>query len=372
MTGDTESLTVNNAVINDVLCYISTARDSLAKDVIVMNACAYYRAEKILQAKELIHNIFCEKMVTRRRSPNQPNTASIDLHDIMNIFDKYDGNCPVKFLASSYDSLPPSGFEPMAAIISSLRDEMLALRTELLQIKENNVRDQQALEDVLCIKEDVGDIKLQIRSMRSSAVNPQVSSRSQVSHDYDEDATNSVNSAPVSGKTELPVRYAAAVAAGSASSAPMSHVSSKVEKSMVRNIESAQSTVVQGTTTESEQPAWQLVTRKRKNFQQRPKITGTSGALNSNLTAASQLERSLDIFVGGCSLQSTTDDISNHLTAMNITVRDLSSLDTKATWYRAYKLTVQACDRDKLMVPEAWPEGIFVRKYFKPRNAVRR
>jgi len=42
-------------------------------------------------------------------------------------------------------------------------------------------------------------------------------------------------------------------------------------------------------------------------------------------------------------------------------------LETKASWYKAYKLTVNANDRDKLLTPEAWPEGVFVRKYFKAR-----
>ena len=30
---------------------------------------------------------------------------------------------------------------------------------------------------------------------------------------------------------------------------------------------------------------------------------------------------------------------------------------------------MKATDREKLMLPDTWPQGIFVRKYFKPRIA---
>ena len=63
-----------------------------------------------------------------------PNPTVADTEDILCLFDKMDENnfiCP-KFLAENYLSSPPSsGFEPLALIICSLRNQLLAVRLEV-------------------------------------------------------------------------------------------------------------------------------------------------------------------------------------------------------------------------------------------------
>ena len=48
----------NDFRLNDELCYITTARDSLSKDTVLMNVVAYYTGEAIFAAKEEIFIIF--------------------------------------------------------------------------------------------------------------------------------------------------------------------------------------------------------------------------------------------------------------------------------------------------------------------------
>ena len=45
-----------------------------------------------------------------------------------------------------------------------------------------------------------------------------------------------------------------------------------------------------------------------------------------------------NIFVGGCSLDSSTDDIKSHCDELVITLKLCESLPTKATWFSAFKI----------------------------------
>ena len=65
-----------------------------------------------------------------------------------------------KFVAENYKSLPPStGFEPIAIVLASLRDEISALRAEREQDRSDTQRDMKALNDVSCVQQDRSDIK---------------------------------------------------------------------------------------------------------------------------------------------------------------------------------------------------------------------
>ena len=77
----------------------------------------------------------------------------------------------------------------------------------------------------------------------------------------------------------------------------------------------------------------------------------------------------MDIFVGGCDKNSNEDGIKRHCATLGIQSIKIEQLTTRSEWYKAYKISMKATDREKLMLPDSWPQGIFVRKYFKPRIA---
>ena len=107
-----------------------------------------------------------------------------------------------------------------------------------------------------------------------------------------------------------------------------------------------------------------IITRQR-DPQARNRVVGTRQQTGGGLAAANQ--RDLDLFIGGCSLESSETDITDHCSSLGITQKSIVMLETKVDWYKAYKLTVCATDRDKLLEPSVWPEGVFVRKFFKAR-----
>ena len=88
---------------------------------------------------------------------------------------------------------------------------------------------------------------------------------------------------------------------------------------------------------------------------------GTGQTTHNGLMAAG--ERDLDLFLGGCSVETTEEQIKAHCTANGFRNVKVDRLQTKAN-YGAFKITATASARDELLKPELWPQGLFVRKYY--------
>ena len=86
---------LENTLVNDVLCYISTARASLSRDKFVVNALAFYSDVAVRRAKDKIFDICKEKSVKRKACSSHPNPTAVDLEDIYLILEKMEGT---KFL----------------------------------------------------------------------------------------------------------------------------------------------------------------------------------------------------------------------------------------------------------------------------------
>ena len=103
-----------NTVVNDVLCFITSARDSLSHDNIIVNAVAFYKGDSIKSAKEVIFGICDERNIARKSSASNPNPSVADVRDILLLLEKVDEkslSIP-DFVAQSYVSLPSAcGFE---------------------------------------------------------------------------------------------------------------------------------------------------------------------------------------------------------------------------------------------------------------------
>ena len=147
--------TVPNAVVNGVLCYISTARRSYNEAAIVSVCQSFYSYELVSEAKKVLFGLTGEN-VTHRRGEGK---LKADLNDIIAEFIRIDENrlqIP-NFVADDYRSIPPaSGFEVISEHIVALMIEVNKLKDEVNSLKNtpgNNV------ESVIDIKEDLHDIK---------------------------------------------------------------------------------------------------------------------------------------------------------------------------------------------------------------------
>ena len=42
-------------------------------------------------------------------------------------------------------------------------------------------------------------------------------------------------------------------------------------------------------------------------------------------------------------------------------------MQTKSEWYSAFKISMKQSERDMLMSADSWPQGVFVRKFYKAK-----
>ena len=78
--GDTnENGDERNLFVDNILCYLSTARDSMKKDDILRTCLAFYKLDDIIKSKEALFSFVGEKPKHRRGEDRLMN----EIHDIM-------------------------------------------------------------------------------------------------------------------------------------------------------------------------------------------------------------------------------------------------------------------------------------------------
>lgn len=79
--------------------------------------------------------------------------------------------------------------------------------------------------------------------------------------------------------------------------------------------------------------------------------------------------RSLDLFVGQCDNNVDFNIIKSFVkNDCKINVIDCVEMKTFNKFSKSFKVTVNACDRDKLLVSELWPQGIVCKKFLGKRS----
>ena len=159
-----ENKTNESLLINNILCFVSTARQSTSCNEIVQICLAFYKEKEILDAKKLICDFIGEKIKYRRGE----NRMLYELKDLVELFARCDDDeIPLpKFVCDSHDGMPPaSGFSIVANAITTLMEEISTLKTELNHMKDQRLLDGLYNSDITRIKEDLLIIKGEVRKM---------------------------------------------------------------------------------------------------------------------------------------------------------------------------------------------------------------
>ena len=124
-------------VTNEVLCFLTTARQSYLTENLISMCVSFYSHERILDAKKVLFSLTGESAITRRGEGK----FRSDVSDILIQIKKTEENgmeLP-DFVADSYKSMPPSsGFEVLAEHVVCLIDEINSLREEVKSLKDLN------------------------------------------------------------------------------------------------------------------------------------------------------------------------------------------------------------------------------------------
>ena len=137
---------INDAVIDCVLCFISSARQSYTEAALTSLCLSFYSSEKITAAKKVLFS--------------RNGKARSDLTDILTLFNKNEqsGVHLPKFLADSFDAMPPvSGYEILAEHIVDLLEQVGDLKEKIKTLNEAAVALKST--DAIDIREELHDIK---------------------------------------------------------------------------------------------------------------------------------------------------------------------------------------------------------------------
>ena len=161
LSSKTES---SNIIINDVLCFITTAVHSKPSEFMVNAALAYYDAQSVREAKNLLFSYSNEKCIRRRGEDSKKNDI-LDIIELVKKLHEDDINIP-DFTARKFDSMPPAcGYEIIASNIVDLIEEIKLLRSEVTSLKESNCKKRFNEDMLICLQEDVTDIKQSIANL---------------------------------------------------------------------------------------------------------------------------------------------------------------------------------------------------------------
>lgn len=343
---------LSNVLSNDVLCFISTSRHTLTKDTIIASTIGFYKPDQILQAKDTLFKVCKERPTIRKVCASHPNPNVADVADMIVLLQKMeDSNKTIPgFVASRFNSLPPLNFEVIASVICSMRDEISTIRLELSQVRESNQKDLKSMDDVISIKQDVADIK-KICLIKKNPVIHQPDNVTIPVATTDESRGQSTFANVVRSNNNLTVNDTQGLPADVL-------LNSDDVQSVIRRSVAPKNPL---TASQKQPPNRRIPPIRRRN---RFDIAG-SGVFDSGLSG---VEKIVDLFVGGCSLQSTTIIIEDHCKSLDVNPSKVEELKTKSEWYKAFKISVNLSQREKLIDPKSWPVGVYVRKFFKPRR----
>lgn len=405
-------------IINKVLCYTSTARHAMKNDDIVRVVLAFYKEDEILKAKDFLFDLVGEKSVRRRNENRMVN----EVRDLLVMLQKCDdkGMDLPKFVAESYDSLPPaSGYENIAHLMSSLINEITDLKKEVKELKENRMKDLGIHQDNTIMREDLMSIKGEIRKLnhkllgeeirRNSFVidsmarpesqigkgdrcgdlanidfsfDPGASDVSILKHTY----SNALTMTPSAPSASQELWGIAAQqfqdAGGSPSAPPAKEVDKDKDRGMTQsfkmdnetlppNLGSSTSKVIENGASGNrrrqriDSQGFEVVEKRKKR--RNDNIVGSKKQTESSLLRGAL--RTADVYIGNCHLEVEIDSLTEYIkNETGIEVKDCVQLNNKSERCKSFKVTINMSDKEKLMSPEVWPEDVYCRKFYYPQQ----
>ena len=103
-------------ILNDVLCYLASARNTLTVVHSVQNSAAFFTDDVIVRAKQKLYEICKEKFAARKACTSYPYVYTRHVEHILDLSTSKEGSSAAvpTFATSSFDSKPTTGFESIA------------------------------------------------------------------------------------------------------------------------------------------------------------------------------------------------------------------------------------------------------------------
>ena len=362
-------------VMNNILSYIQSARDSNTVIEIINTVENFYKSKEIQKSKTVIYETIGEAPKGRRDTRN-------DIQDILNAFDSAnEKQIPLPtYAAVGKDALPPAnGYEFLKDVLDNVSLEITSLKTEITKLKSQ--KKEEFRDEVMSSISDL------IQQMKQEFINEIVNLRSEFSvMNNDKQIASTVRPINTSGPNSCSREENVNTETGEGNKQPFSN-SQKPDYRLQYH-----STLPQGVKApnfaeaakrqrhpeaRSEIPKKlpqtpappKSIAGSRNDFKPRTKkpiIRGTKQIAGKPLGAV----RYADLYVGGCYKNVTPDDITTYCTnSLNIVPNECVALVTKSKRFNSFKITFDYENREKLLDGALWPVNIVVRKFTQPRVA---
>ena len=366
---------IPNAVVNSLLCYLSSARRTYSEQVLIATCLSFYNSDKIEEAKETLFQCLKEA-VTKRRGDNKSRSDLIDMLDAMKKVDANKIDIP-KFLCDGFGNMPPcSGFEVISEHLLELVMQVTNLKESLREFETKSERkDDTAFREM---QEDIKDIKLSIAenqihrddSLHNSRT-PQNTRKNQFVRKAiikGDSLPGSSKSNPGSHSSQMVSKSTHNTEPANDSLLPAATISASVTSNERSSSESQENVAAEsGDSPETEDTeeggAWNTVVRRKK----RNIIKGT---LKSD-SSLKGVGISRDLYVGRCHPSVSSNVLTEFIeSTAGFTPQGCAIISKSDAPVKSFKVTVSEAQFVKLMDPAMWPEDVRVRKYFNGRMGV--
>ena len=153
---------MTNLHVNNVLSYISSARETLSATVIINVASTFYESGLVSEAKDFLYGLLDVRAVRRKA----PDAKKKDILDGFETAEQEAIALPT-FVARGLQALQPSsGFEALVQMVSDIRDEITTLNGKVNTCDSLNMK--QVLNEMAEMKKKVE--KLEKRSQTQQPV----------------------------------------------------------------------------------------------------------------------------------------------------------------------------------------------------------
>ena len=397
-------------VVDNLLCFLTTAKADFSGNSLFDLACCFYSYENIKQSKTVLANLL-HKDISWRRDPEKKKKELKDVTDWTN--ELQESKVKVKFVSDSYKGMPPVGLDFIGPLISNLSDEVtkinnmlpnfLDIKSEVrntadtvrqlkVEMKDMNKKFSSAVagieeaandltQDDINIISDLRTFRNSMDAGRSSFgafnLNRDPSSHSEVlkeSTDVSDRDVFSVTTKVSDPSTGAISKEKRSENKNSRSSVPVDRHNKSLPSPL--NAEGEKENIE---ISNKDGDGWTLVTGRKHRRARSSGNPHTVKASNSSYrllgarkvigTTMRAVRRTADVFLGRVAKDVTVDGIKDYVKDnFNINVQTVECLKIQSEHFNAFKVTVFMDERDILFNAELWPEGIIVNKFYKRRN----
>ena len=399
--------------IDNLLCYLFSARGDISNDALIDSIFTFYSADEIKNSKATLVSALNKHIPTR----NNPDKKSKDLNDLLGFVNDWSDDMRIRFVSDNYKKMPPNGIEVLAPMLIDINEQLMKLNEVLPQFVDLKSEVLNSADTVRNLAREISNIKgiLQQRPpplsghpmQQNMPPRPHIISMREPAKSYGMAVKNTnfnkqpVSSEPNNNTKNQPKFNKQPVTIGSKNNTAQDQ--SKVNdlcdipiqtsqrqqakidfysNDNLQNLDSGPSTAsdslnnpdayrpqvqdIGPDTEDEEDDGWNMV--RRKSFTRKPRVRKTGAQDDNEAEFSAATDYHLDVFLSRVGLRETEDKIRKHVTKyFNVNILNFIQLDIQSTSYKAFKFTVLSHDREKLLDPtklNLWPRGVIVDKFY--------